>query len=203
MFMGPLEQTKAWDTDDVEGVFRFLNRVWRLVVDEESGDLADDLTDEDPDREQLRELHRTIKKVTEDIEERAFNTAIAAMMEFVNAANKWDTMPRRIAEPFVLLLSPFAPHLSEELWARLGHDESLAYVDWPDYEEALLRREVVEMPVQVDGTVRATIEIDADAEEDEVLAAAREAENVARHLDGKDIQREIYVPGQIVNFVTG
>ena len=203
MFMGPLEQTKAWDTDDVEGVFRFLNRVWRLVVDEDTGELAEDLTDEDPGREHLHELHQTIKKVTEDIEERAFNTAIAAMMEFVNTANKWDPVPRQIMEPFVLLLSPFAPHLSEELWARLGHDESLAYADWPEYEEALLRREVVEMPVQVNGTVRATIEIDADAEEDEVLAAAKEADNVARHLDGKSIQREIYVPGQIVNFVTG
>ncbi|PSQ54224.1 MAG: leucine--tRNA ligase [Bacteroidetes bacterium QH_10_64_37] len=203
MFMGPLEQTKAWDTSDVEGVFRFLNRVWRLVVDEESGDLAEDLTDEEPSREQLRALHRTIKKVTEDIEERAFNTAIAAMMEFVNAANKWDAMPRPIAEPLVLLLSPFAPHLSEELWARLGHDESLAYADWPEYEEALLQREVVEMAVQVDGTVRATIEVDADAPEDDVLATAKAEDNVARHLDGKDIQREIYVPGQIVNFVTG
>ena len=203
MFMGPLEQTKAWDTDDVEGVFRFLNRVWRLVVDEDTGELAEGLTDEDPGREHLHELHQTIKKVTEDIEERAFNTAIAAMMEFVNTVNKWDPVPRQIMEPFVLLLSPFAPHLSEELWARLGHDESLAYADWPEYEEALLRREVVEMPVQVNGTVRATIEIDADAEEDEVLAAAKEADNVARHLDGKDIRREIYVPGQIVNFVTG
>ena len=203
MFMGPLEQTKAWDTDDVEGVFRFLNRVWRLVVDEDTGELAEGLTDEDPGREHLHELHQTIKKVTEDIEERAFNTAIAAMMEFVNTANKWDPVPRQIMELFVLLLSPFAPHLSEELWARLGHDESLAYADWPEYEEALLRREVVEMPVQVNGTVRATIEIDADAEEDEVLAAAKEADNVARHLDGKSIQREIYVPGQIVNFVTG
>ena len=203
MFMGPLEQTKAWDTDDVEGVFRFLNRVWRLVVDEDTGELAEGLTGEDPGREHLRELHQTIKKVTEDIEERAFNTAIAAMMEFVNTANKWDPVPQQIMEPFVLLLSPFAPHLSEELWARLGHDESLAYADWPEYEEALLRREVVEIPVQVNGTVRATIEIDADAEEDEVLAAAKEADNVARHLDGKSIQREIYVPGQIVNFVTG
>jgi leucyl-tRNA synthetase len=201
MFMGPLEQVKAWDTDDVEGVFRFLNRVWRLVVDEESGETI--VTDEEPGRDQLRELHRTIKKVTEDIEERAFNTAIAAMMEFVNAANKWDTMPRQVAEPLVLLLSPFAPHLSEELWARLGHDASLAHADWPEYDEALLQREVVEMAVQVDGTVRGTIEVDADAAEDEVLAAAETEDNVARHLDGKNIQREIYVPGQIVNFVIG
>jgi leucyl-tRNA synthetase len=201
MFMGPLEQTKAWDTDDVEGVFRFLNRVWRLVVDEESGEVI--VIDEEPDRDQWRQLHRTIKKVTEDIEERAFNTAIAAMMEFVNIANKWDVMPRQVAEALVLLLSPFAPHLAEELWARLGYDDSLAYEDWPEYDEELIQREVVEMAVQVDGTVRATIEVDADAEEGEVLATAKAEDNVARHLDGKDIQREIYVPGQIVNFVTG
>ena len=203
MFMGPLEQTKSWDTDDVEGVFRFLNRVWRLVVDEESGALAGRLTDADPAREQLRSLHWTIKKVTEDIEERAFNTAIAAMMEFVNAANKWDAVPRQIMEPFLVLLSPFAPHLSEELWARLGHDESLAHADWPEYEDRLLQRKVVEIPVQVNGTVRDTIEIDADADEAAVIEAAKAADNVARHLDGEDIQREIYVPGRIVNFVTG
>ena len=199
MFMGPLEQVKAWSTSDVDGVFRFLNRVWRLIVDEESGDVI--VTDEDPDREQLRALHETIKAVTEDIEEMDFNTAIAAMMEFVNTANKWDGMPRAVAEQLVLLLSPFAPHITEELWARLGHDESLAYEDWPAYEEALLQREVVEMAVQVNGTVRATIEVSAEADEDDILATAKEQENVARHLDGKTIQREICVPGQIVNFV--
>ncbi|WP_263810850.1 MULTISPECIES: leucine--tRNA ligase [Salinibacter] len=200
MFMGPLEQDKPWSTDDMEGVHRFLNRIWRLVVDTDSGGLA--VSDEEPDRGQLRTLHRTIKTVTEDIEARNFNTAIAAMMEFVNAANKWDALPRQVGTPFVLLLSPFAPHLAEELWARLGHDQSLAHADWPAYDDELIRREVVEMPVQVDGTVRATIEIDADADEADVLAAAKEAENVARHLDGEDLQREIYVPGQIVNFVT-
>ena len=201
MFMGPLEQDKPWSTDDMEGVHRFLNRIWRLVVDADSSGLA--VSDEEPDREQLRTLHRTIKKVTEDIEARDFNTAIAAMMEFVNAANKWDALPRQVGTPFVLLLSPFAPHLAEELWARLGHDQSLAHTDWPAYDDELIRREVVEMPVQVDGTVRATIEVAADAEEAEVIAAAKEAENVARHLDDEDLQREIYVPGQIVNFVTG
>jgi leucyl-tRNA synthetase len=200
MFMGPLEQDKPWSTDDVEGVHRFLNRVWRLLVDEDTGEVT--VTDEEPDREQLRELHRTIQAVTEDIENLDFNTAIAAMMEFVNAANKWDAMPRAIAEPFVLILSPFAPHLCEELWRRLGHEESLTYADWPTYEEELLQRDVVEMAVQVNGTVRGTIEVAADAEEDDVLATAKEDDNVARHLDGKDIQREIYVPGQIVNFVT-
>jgi len=201
MFMGPLEQDKPWSTDDVEGVHRFLNRVWRLLIDEDSG--APVVVDEEPTREQLRPLHRTIKKVTRDIEHLDFNTAIAAMMEFLNAANKWDGVPRAVAEPLVLLLSPFAPHLCEELWARLGHEDSLAYADWPEYEEALLHKEVVEMPVQVDGTVRATIEVSADSGEDDVIAQAKEEENVARHLDGETIQREIYVPGRIVNFVTG
>jgi len=200
MFMGPLEQVKAWSTSDVDGVFRFLNRVWRLIVDDDSGEVV--VTEAEPSREQLRHLHETIKKVTEDIESLDFNTAIAAMMEFVNAANKWDGVPREIAEPFVLLLSPFAPHISEELWARLGHDDTLAYEDWPIYEDELLEREVVEMAVQVNGTVRGTIEVDADAEEDDVIATAKDDDNVSRHLDGKSIQREIYVPGQIVNFVT-
>jgi leucyl-tRNA synthetase len=200
MFMGPLQQDKPWSTDDVEGVHRFLNRVWRLLIDPDTDEIT--VIDEEPDREQLRELHRTIKRVTEDIESLDFNTAIAAMMEFVNAANKWDDVPRDIAEPFVLLLSPFAPHLTEELWARLGHDESLAHADWPAYEEELLQREVVEMAVQVNGTVRGTIEVAADAEEEDVLTAAKDDDNVVRHLDGKSIQREIYVPGQIVNFVT-
>jgi leucyl-tRNA synthetase len=201
MFMGPLEQDKPWSTNDVEGVHRFLNRVWRLVIDEESGDAA--VVEAEPTRDQLRTLHATIQQVTEDIEQLDFNTAIAAMMEFVNAAYKWDALPRAIAEPFVLLLSPFAPHLAEEVWARLGHDESLAYTDWPEYDEQLLQRDVVEMAVQVDGTVRATIEVPADADEEEALSAAKAEDNVARHLDGKTIRREIYVPGQIINFVTG
>jgi leucyl-tRNA synthetase len=203
MFMGPLEQVKPWSTSDVDGVFRFLNRVWRLIIDEDSGELNDAFSEDEPDRDQLRVLHETIQRVTEDVESLDFNTAIAAMMEFVNAANKWDTVPRDVMEPFVLLLSPFAPHISEELWARMGHEESLAYEDWPAWEEELLKKEVVEMAVQVNGTVRATIEVDAEADKDAVLDVARSQDNVARYLDGKDIHREIFVPGRIVNFVVG
>jgi leucyl-tRNA synthetase len=199
MFMGPLEQDKPWSTSDVDGVHRFLNRIWRLLVDEESGEPS--VVDAEADADQRRVLHRTIKKVTEDIEGLDFNTAIAAMMEFVNAANKWDAVPREIAEPFVLILSPFAPHLSEELWRRLGHDESLAYEDWPAYDEELIKKDVIEMPVQVNGTVRGTIEVGAEAEEEEVLAQAKAEENVARYLENGTVQREIYVPGRIVNFV--
>jgi leucyl-tRNA synthetase len=201
MFMGPLDQVKPWSTSDVDGVHRFLNRVWRLVIDEESGALADPVTDADPSSDQLRALHKTIQKVTDDIEALRFNTAIAAMMEFVNAANKWDQMPRTIAETFVRLLSPFAPHIGEELWHRLGHDETVAYADWPAVNEEYLKEDTVEMAVQVNGTVRGTIEVDAEAAEEDVLAQAKAEDNVARHLDGKAIEREIYVPGKIVNFV--
>ena len=199
MFMGPLEQVKPWSTSDVDGVFRFLNRVWRLLLDEETH--AATVTDRAPTREENRRLHETIQKVTGDIETMSFNTAIAAMMAFVNDANKWADVPRAVAEPFVLLLSPFAPHLAEEVWQRLGHDASLAYEAWPVVDEDALVRDTVEMAVQVNGTVRATIEVDADAEEAAVLAEAKAQENVARHLEGATIRREIYVPGRIVNFV--
>jgi len=201
MFMGPLEQVKPWSTSDVDGVFRFLNRVWRLTIDEDSGDVRDAVRDIDPSADQLRVLHQTIKKVTEDIEDLSFNTAIASMMEFVNAANKWDAVPRRTIEPFVKLLSPFAPHIAEELWVRLGHDESIAYADWPAFDEEKIKKDVVEMAVQVNGTVRATITVGAEAAEEEVLATARADANVQRYLDEGDLRREIYVPGRIVNFV--
>jgi leucyl-tRNA synthetase len=198
MFMGPLEQVKPWSTSDVDGVYRFLGRVWRLIID---SDGEAQVTGSDPSREQLRVLHETIQKVTEDIESLGFNTAIAKMMEFVNAANKWDAVPQSIAEPFVKLLSPFAPHIAEELWARLDHDESIAHADWPEFVEEHLKREVVEVAVQVNGTVRGTIKVAPDAPEEEALSTARADDNVARYLDDGTVRREIYVPGRIVNFV--
>ena len=201
MFMGPLEQVKPWSTRSVEGTFRFLNRAYRLILDEESGDVRDAVQDTEPTKDQLRVLHQTIRKVEDDIEGLRFNTAIAAMMEFVNAANKWDGLPRTVAESFVLILSPFAPHLGEELWQRLGHEGSLAYAPWPEVVEEYLEEDVLEIAVQVNGKVRGTIEVPADAAKELVLDAARQDENVARHLDGKTMRREIYVPGRIVNFV--
>lgn len=201
MFLGPLEQVKPWSTDDVSGVSRFLGRAWRLIASEEGGGLSENVSGAEPSKEQLRALHQAIEKVTGDIEELRFNTAIAALMEFVNEARSWNALPQSVAEDFVLLLSPFAPHLAEELHERLGHSESLAYAPWPELDEAHLKEETVEMAVQVGGTVRATIAVDADAEEAAVLAQARAEKNVQRHLDGKDVKREIYVPGRIVNFV--
>ncbi|MDZ7659763.1 leucine--tRNA ligase [Fodinibius sp.] len=124
MFMGPLEQVKPWSTKDVDGVYRFLGRVWRLMIEEESGELNDSVTDAEPSKEQLKVLHECIQKVTGDIEDLSFNTAISAMMIFINEANKWETHPKSVLEPFIKLLSPFAPHIAEELWRKLGHDES-------------------------------------------------------------------------------
>ncbi len=198
MFMGPLEQVKPWSMRGLEGPHRFLNRVWRLFITDDAAVTATEAT---PSKEQLRVLHQTIQKVTDDIEALRFNTAIAAMMEFVNAANKWDVLPTAIAEPFVLLLSPFAPHLAEELWQRLGNAESLAYAPWPPVEEAHLKEDTVAVAVQVNGKVRATIEIPVGLEKDAVLAQARDEDNVRRFLEGKTLRREIYVPGRIINFV--
>jgi leucyl-tRNA synthetase len=194
MFMGPLEQTKPWSMRGVEGVHRFLARVWRLAT--EVG-----FEDVDASREQQRVLHASIRKVTEDIEGLRFNTAIAAMMEFVNAAYKWETVPRSVMEPFVLILAPFAPHLAEELWQRLGHEDSLAYAPWPRHDEALLAADEVEIAVQVNGKLRGSITVPAGAERDAVLDAARRHENVARYLENGSVRKEVLVPGRLVNFV--
>jgi leucyl-tRNA synthetase len=203
MFMGPLEQAKPWSTRSVEGVHRFLARAYRLLVDEGTGALSPAVTDAEPSREQLRALHAAVKKVTEDVEGLRFNTAIAAMMEFVNAAYKWDGVPRAVAEPFVLVLSPFAPHLAEELWRLLGHEDSLAYADWPAYDASLLVEDEKEIAVQVNGKVRGTVTVPADASKEAVLAAAKAVENVQRYLEGATIRKEIVVPGRLVNLVVG
>jgi leucyl-tRNA synthetase len=201
MFMGPLEQVKPWNTRGVEGTHRFLNRVWRLIAKDDG--LSDTVQDTSPSSEQLHVLHQTIAKVTGDIENLRFNTAIAALMEFSNAAAKWALLPRSIVEPFVLILAPLAPHIAEELWARLGHSESLAYASWPEFDDAHLKTTTIEVPVQVNGKMRGRIEIPADASDELVLTLAKEDENVSRYLQGKKIKRAIYVAGRIVNFVIG
>jgi leucyl-tRNA synthetase len=201
MFMGPLEQVKPWSTSGVDGTHRFLNRVWRLLIDAESGALRSTVQPVEQTAEQARLLHQTIAKVTDDIEALRLNTAIAALMELTNAAYKWETVPTSFAEPLVLLLSPLAPHLAEELWQRLGHARTLAYETWPVADSALLRADTLELPVQVDGKMRGRIAVPADADQATVFRVAREDDNVRRHLAGREVQREVYVPGRIVNFV--
>ena len=198
MFMGPLESSKPWNTRDVPGVHRFLNRVWRMIVGSED---QPSLLASAGANEVERALHRTIRKVGEDIEAMKFNTAIAAMMEFVNQAYKVARVSQDQAERFILVLAPFAPHLCEELWQRLGHGESLAYEPWPPHDEALTREEMIEVPVQVNGKVRARIQVAADASEADVLAAALAEPKIAAAVEGKTVVRKIVVPGRLVNVV--
>jgi leucyl-tRNA synthetase len=184
----------------VEGVYRFLQRVWRLVIDERTGELAARVADGD-DAMLERALHRTIRKVGDDVDAFKFNTAISAMMEFVNEATAADAVGRAQLERFVLLLAPFAPHIAEELWHRLGHGESLAYEPWPTYDDALLVEEEVEMPVQVNGRLRGRVTVPTDADEESITAAAHAEPNVETHLAGKTIRKVVLVPGKLINIV--
>jgi len=200
MFMGPLEAAKPWQTSGIGGCHRLLRRAWRLVVSED-GKAAAALGGTEHE-EVTRALHRTVKKVTEDLEGLRFNTAIAAMMELVNVVYKHDlALSRKSADTLVLLLAPFAPHLGEELWKRLGHPNTLAYEPWPVFDPLLVAQEKVTLSVQVNGKLRGTLEIEKDAPEPSVLEAARSLDKVREHLAGKQIVREIHVPGRTVNFV--
>jgi len=203
MFMGPLEATKPWSMEGVNGVRGFLDRVWRMVVNDraENMELNAAVVDTEPTEEQHRVLHLTIKGVTEDLDKLAFNTAIAKMMEFTNFFTKAATRPRAVIEPFVLLLSPFAPHLAEELWSLLGHAHTLAYQPWPTYDEARLHEDTVEIPVQINGRLRSRIRVPADADAAMLESTANADERIASLLEGKTIVKSIVIPGRMVNFV--
>lgn len=203
MFMGPLEQVKPWQTSGVEGVYRFLGRVWRLIIDDraEQNQLDAAVTEDAPDENQQRMLHKTIKAVSEDVERLSFNTAISRMMEYTNFLYEQSTRSRQLLEPLVLLLSPFAPHISEELWNALGHDQTLAYEAWPAWDESLLVESTVEIPVQVCGKLRGRITVAADADSAQMQAAAEADPGVQKHLEGKTVIKVIAVPGKMVNFV--
>jgi leucyl-tRNA synthetase len=199
LFMGPLEGDKPWNPRDVPGVHRFCHRVWRMIAGDEDNEPL--LADGEGDEQLERALHKLIRKVGEDVEAMKFNTAIAAMMEFVNACYKAGRVNRDQAGRFVLLLAPFAPHLAEELWQRLGHDASLAHEPWPAYDESMLSEPDVELPVQVNGKLRGRIRVPADAGEEDVLAAAMDEQNVARAVGDKEVVKTVVVPGRLVNLV--
>ena len=203
MFMGPLEQVKPWSTHGVEGVYRFLSRVWRAIIDDraETAQLSPAVKDAPADKETLRILHRTIQRVTDDLDAMRFNTAIAAMMEFTNHLTRLEVRPRAAVEPFVLLLSPFAPHVGEELWHALGHAESLAYEPWPQADPALLKADAIEVPVQVNGKLRSRLTVPADIDEKALEAAAMADEKIAALIAGKLIKKVIVVKGKLVNIV--
>jgi leucyl-tRNA synthetase len=198
MFMGPLDASKPWNTRDVPGVHRFCQRVWRMICGSE--DQAA-LVKEQAGDEVEKALHKLIKKVGEDVEAMKFNTAIAAMMEFVNLVYKAGAISKSQTERFVLVVAPFTPHLAEELWSVLGHNESLSHEPWPSYDEAMLEEQTVELPVQVNGKIRGRIVVPTDATQEQVLETALAEAKVADAVAGKQIVKKIVVPGRLVNIV--
>jgi leucyl-tRNA synthetase len=192
-FAGPLEQTSSRSGFELDGAKRFLNRVWRL---------GDRVRNAEPSKEQICVLNGAVAKVSGDVEALRFNTAIAALMELTNVAQTWQVLPASIAEGLVLLLSPFAPHLAAEIWQRLGHRTAVDDARWPEADPRYAVADRIELVVQVNGRPRGTIQVAADTPREAVLAAARAQQNVARHLAGQSVRREVLVPGRTVNFVT-
>jgi leucyl-tRNA synthetase len=232
MFMGPLQDTKPWNTQGVEGVYRFLGRVWRLFVDEKAETdyeqastvaggtdsaaeaarlldlirLSPLIRDEAPTPAQLKLLHECIRKVGHDLEHLQFNTAISAMMVFINGAMTWENRPSAVLRPFLQLLAPFAPHLAEELWQRLHQHlgtpvPSLTYAHWPAFDPALLVETDMELPVQVNGKLRDVIRMPVGASVAEIEAAALKAEKAQAFIVGKTVKKVIVVPRKMVNVV--
>ncbi len=202
MFMGPLEEAKPWSTKGVEGVFRFLNRVWRLFITEEGA--IDPLIQDVPSSTDFERLyHQTVKKVGEDIDLLRFNTAISQMMIFVNETMKLEQRPRKALESFIILLSPFAPHIAEDIWQRLGHARSLAYEPWPEYDEAKTVEASVEVVFQINGKVRSKAQVPMDTGEKELERIAHADGHIKRYMDGKKIIRTIIVRNKLVNIVLG
>ena len=194
MFMGPLEVSKPWSPAGVEGARKFLNRVWTFFTNEDNWAADSDGTLD-------KVFHQTVKKVTQDFESLGFNTAISQMMIFVNACYKAGSCPKAYAEDFVKMLSCICPHIGEEMWQILGHEGSLALEPWPVWQEDALKEDTIQIPVQVNGKVRATVEIGVDEEQDAVLQKAHAMKNVQAFLEGKTVVKEIYVKGRIVNIV--
>jgi leucyl-tRNA synthetase len=200
MFMGPLEASIAWSTKGLDGARRFLDRVWRLFV-EENGSLNPKIVD-NPETDTLeRVYHQTVKKVTEDYEALRFNTAISQLMVFINEAYKAPVLPKAYMEGFVKLLSPVCPHIAEELWEKLGHNNTIAYESWPAYDEAKLVEDEVEIVVQVNGKVRAKLHVPADASKEQLEQMAMEDAKIKEQIEGKTVRKVIAVPGKLVNIV--
>jgi leucyl-tRNA synthetase len=190
MFMGPLEATKPWSTEGVQGVYRFLGRVWRLY---------EEIDDSTPTPALLKVLQQTIKNVGERTEGLLFNTAISAMMEFVNAVTAQGSRPRALLEPFALLLAPYAPHLAEEIWERVGHGQSLAYEAWPAYDPTLLVESTIQIVVQVNGKVRDKLDVPAEITNADLEKLALGCAKVQEFTAGKQIKKVVVVSGKLVN----
>lgn len=194
MFMGPLEASKPWSQQGVEGARRFIGKVWNFFTEPES-------IIEDTDNGLKKVYHQTVKKVTQDFETLGFNTAISQMMIFMNAATKEGKCPRNYAEGFIKMFSCICPHAGEEIWSILGHDGTIAFEKWPEFDEEAVKEDTVEIGVQINGKVKGKVEIAVDEDSQTVIAKAKEIPAVAKAIEGKNIVKEIYVPGRIVNIV--
>ncbi|MCM3759568.1 leucine--tRNA ligase [Alkalihalobacillus oceani] len=203
MFMGPLDGSIAWSTNGLDGARRFLDRVWRLFVNEETGELNPAIQDAEGSVDFLRVYHQSVKKITDDMTELRFNVAISQMMVFINEGYKQEVLPKALMEGFVKLLSPIAPHLAEELWEKLGHSNTVSYEAWPEYDETQLVENEVEIVVQINGKVRTKLTIPAEANREQMEEIARQDEKVQAAIEGKTIRKLIAVPGKLVNIVVG
>ena len=199
MFMGPLDASIAWSTKGLDGARRFLDRVWRLLVDD-NGELSSKVQ-ESNDTTLERVYHQTVKKVTEDYEGLRFNTGISQLMVFINDAYKVDVLPKQYVEGFVKLLAPICPHTTEELWSKLGHEDTISYEAWPAFDEAKLVDDEVEIVVQINGKVRAKVNVPAEASREELQDIAMANEDVKEFIEGKTVRKVIAVPGKLVNIV--
>jgi leucyl-tRNA synthetase len=202
MFMGPLEAIKPWSMQGVEGVHRFLQKAWRMIVDEGTGELAEVVKEAQADETTLRLLHQTIKKVGDDIESFGFNTAISAMMIFVNHLSRQAVRPKSVVEKFVLVLAPFAPHVAEEFWEKLGNKESLAYESWPEYDKDLIKEKEIELAVQVNGKIKDRIVVSADADDRQIESEALRSAKVKAAMGGKSAKKIIVARPRIVSIIT-
>jgi leucyl-tRNA synthetase len=205
MFMGPLEATKPWSMRGVEGVYRFLNRVWRLAIDDrhETVKLLEAVQDVAPDKDTERMLHQTIQRVTNDLDTMSFNTAISAMMELTNHLTKQTVRSKAVLKTSMLILSPFAPHMAEELWNALGGKTTLAYEPWPTFDANLLKADTIEVPVQINGKVKGVLTVPAGISKEALEEAAKTDDKIKGLLEGKAIKKAIVVPGKLVNLVVG
>ncbi len=201
MFMGPLEAMKPWSMHGVEGVYRFLQKTWRTIVDEETGELSGQIQGIRADETTLRLLNQTIKKVGYDIDTFGFNTAISAMMIFINHLSKQAVNSKTVVEKFVIILAPFAPHIAEELWDILGHSDSLTYEQWPEYDKNLIKEKEIELAVQVNGKIKDRIVVAADTDEDQIKQKALASEKVLAALAGKSPKKIIVIKSRLVNIV--
>ncbi|MHC4434998.1 MAG: leucine--tRNA ligase, partial [Planctomycetota bacterium] len=201
MFMGPLEAVKPWSMQGVEGVHRFLQKLWRLAVDKDTGQIDAVVKETEPDEATLRLLNQTVKKVGDDIESFGFNTAISAMMIFMNHLMKLAIVPKDAVETLVLILAPFAPHIAEELWQRLGNSESLAYESWPEYDAELIKEKEIELAVQVNGKIKDKIVVAADTSEEQIKQQALSCEKVTAAMAGREPRKVIVIKSRLVNIV--